>query len=69
MFALSQLTQLKEQMKHQETYVVARFQKSRIIKISICETSFNENIGIRTWGKIDFLMTHCGYSFMEKMAA
>lgn len=61
-------------MKHEEKQVVATLQKSRIIKISnhkeisIPETSFTDKIGIGTWGKIDFLINHCGYSVRKEAA-
>jgi hypothetical protein len=67
-------TQKIEQMKDQETHVVAALKKSRTIKISnhkeisITESSFTDKIGIGTWAKIDFLINHCGYSVRKEAA-
>ena len=52
--------------KHDEANVVRALNRKSEIKVDMitgCIEVVKEatNVGIRTWGKIDFLVNHCGY--------
>lgn len=52
--------------RHQEDIDIRRVQKvafvNQVNKTISCKKG--TNIGIHTWGRIDFLVNHCGYVFV-----
>lgn len=54
----------KKHDENKDVRLVSKVAKIDVVRKTI-ETPVSVNIGIRLWGRIDFLTNYCGYSFIR----